>query len=128
VRRKNSDYSRGKADVQAWAYHWTQVYAGDKGESSTLGKLVDYGQPIHVAFTQYNVPEHLLTISPPYIREIHAKIMDVGGPNGVLSLDQREAVIVWHFGTSQDCVELFGASRQEPSKIKASYKLIGRNQ
>jgi hypothetical protein len=114
-----TDYRRGKTMVLTWSAHWDAIADIADSHTTVEEKLIEYGQPIRVAFTQAHVPELLMTAMPSYIRQTHYIIMG-------LPEDQREALMIWEFGDEGERIDFFGRKNREPYKIKAIYQKIGR--
>ena len=114
-----SDYKRGKGMVHAWAIHWDAIANVADANTTVEAKLIEYGQPIREAFTHAHVPELLMIPMPDYVRVAHRYIME-------LPIEQREVMLVWHFGDDGERNDMFGRSDREPAKMGAIYKKIGR--
>jgi hypothetical protein len=106
--------------VLLWAAHWDAIADIADSRTTVEEKLIEYGQPIRVAFTQAHVPELLMTAMPPYIRQTHQLIMS-------LPVQQRETLLVWHFGDRDERRDFFGRDDREPSKMTAMYRKMGRS-
>ena len=114
-----SDYKRGKNMVIAWAAHWDAIADVASSRVTVEAKLIEYGQAIRTAFVRPHMPEILMTAMPSYVRVTHRCIMD-------LPAEQRETMLVWHFGDDDERWEKFGKLHREPHKMIPIYKKIGR--
>ncbi len=114
-----SDYKRGKGLVEAWERHWDAVANVADSRTTTEAKMMEYGQPIRVAFTEHKVPDILLMAMPPYVRKAHRAIME-------LPVHQRECIIVWHFGDDDERLSKFGIVHKEPKRMVGIYRKLGR--
>lgn len=112
-----SDYKRGKARVCAWANHWSDVAEFAERNNTIEAKILEYGVNLRKAFQTPSEPNVL--IMSPWIKKTHRDIMD-------LPVDQRETILVWHFGDEDERYDSFGIVRREPSKMKAIYQKLGR--
>jgi hypothetical protein len=112
-----SDYKRGKLCVQVWAGHWEDVAEMSEASTTVEADLIEYGVAIRQAFNLGNTPNILLMTRR--IKKTHHAIMH-------LPIEQREMVIVWHFGDEDERKDAFGSIGREPSKMKNIYKKIGR--
>ena len=114
-----SDYKRGKAMVQEWDHYWNIIADYSDSGSTIEAKIVDYQTSIRTAFTARLEPDIMLTAMPSYLRITHHVIMD-------LPIDQREALLVWHFGDNEERRAVFGRIDREPNKMVQIYRTMGR--
>ena len=115
-----SDYTRGKNMVIAWELHWDSIATFAESGKTSEAELLDYGVSIRAAFVTPNVPDIMLMAMPEYIRTTHYCVMTD------MEAEQREAVIVWHFGDEAEKREHFGRINREPKKMTAIYERIAR--
>ena len=114
-----SDYKRGKGMVHAWAIHWDAIANVADANTTIEARLIEYQTPIREAFTRAHVPELLMIPMPNYVRTAHRCIME-------LPVEQREIMLVWHFGDEAERNNMFGRSDREPSSMTAIYRKMGR--
>ena len=114
-----SDYKRGKAMVQEWDHYWNIIADYSDSGSTIEAKIVEYQTSIRTAFTSRLEPDIMLTAMPSYLRTTHHVIMD-------LPIDQREALLVWHFGDDDERRAVFGRTDREPNKMVQIYRIMGR--
>ena len=114
-----TDYKRGKGMVHAWAIHWDAIANVADAHTTIEAKLIEYGQPIREAFTHAHVPEILMIPMPNYVRTTHRCIME-------LPIEQREVMLVWHFGDENERNGMFWRSDREPRKMIPIYESLGR--
>ena len=79
--------------------------------------MMEYGVAIRQAFSSGTAPNILMMTKR--IKKTHRAIMR-------LPVEQREMVIVWHFGEDDERIDAFGSVDREPAKMKNIYKKIGR--
>ena len=112
-----SDYKRGKARVCAWANHWSDVADFADKNTTVEAKIIEYGTNIRKAFHTPSAPNVL--IMSPWISITHRDIME-------LKPQQRETIVVWHFGDEDERIKAFGGIKREPNKVIPIYKKLGR--
>lgn len=112
-----SDYRRGKARVIGWADHWSEVAEFADRNNTIEAKIIEYGVNLRKAFQTSSEPNIL--IMSPWIAKTHRDIME-------LPPQQREVLIVWHFGDEDERTDKFGEVKKEPSKVVPIYKKLGR--
>ena len=112
-----SDYKRGKARVCAWANHWSDVAEYADRNTTIEAKLIEYGVNLRKAFQTPSEPNVL--IMSPWIKMTHRDIME-------LPVEQREVLIVWHFGNEEERHDKFGDVKKEPGKMIPIYRRLGR--
>lgn len=105
--------------ASCWAAHWDWFAEMSSKGNTVEAELMDYHQSIRVAFTKPVVPDWLGTQMQPYVRTAHFHIMG-------LPVEQREALVVWHFGDESERRAAFESNAREPSKMAAIYKKLGR--
>ena len=105
--------------AHTWAAHWDAIADQSSRGKTVEAELMEYHQSIRVAFTTSEMPEILMTVMPPYVRSSHQHIM-------ALPVEQREALVVWHFGDESERRAAFDSSGKEPSRMGAIYRKLGR--
>lgn len=130
-----SKYKVGKAHVQDWADYWIGYHEKLNSGSSIEGKWADYGQVIRSAFNpnSYSKMDEALNRTPWHVRRTHDLIMTIdrnwNEDKLVARIKQREAAVLYYFGTDEDLEDAYKDTGKnpsaEPNELKRLFERVG---